>query len=85
MSFLKDHTEIDIGHNKMMKKYVEGLVRSESDVDTIDYAMRTTGYLYSQMLGQAITDADRPSAPGWNWEELNADGVAPRALARSVA
>jgi len=85
MSFLKDHTEIDIGHNKMMKKYVEGLVRSQSDVDVIDYAMRTTGYLYAQMLEQAIADADSPAATGWNWEELQADGVTPRRDVRSVA
>lgn len=73
MTFLRDHTEIDIGHNKLMRKYVDGLVASESDIDTIDYAMKTTGFLYAQMLDQAISDADAPSATGWNWEEALVD------------
>lgn len=85
MSFLKDHTEIDIGHNKMMQKYVEGLVSSEEDVDVIDYAMKTTGYLYAEMLAQAISDAESPLATGWNWEEIKADERGPARTIQSVA
>ncbi|HXI87356.1 MAG TPA: iron-containing redox enzyme family protein [Parvularculaceae bacterium] len=86
MTFLRDHTEIDIGHNKLMAKYAKILVASEADVDRIAYAMKTTAYLYEQMLMQAILDARNPQTTGWNWEELNADQVAPEALrARSGA
>lgn len=85
MTFLRDHTEIDIGHNKLMRKYVDGLVSANEDVDVIDYAMRTTGYLYAQMLDQAIEDADRPHATGWNWAEVKADNRATTVAAQSVA
>jgi pyrroloquinoline quinone (PQQ) biosynthesis protein C len=85
MSFLRDHTEIDVGHNKMMQKYVSGLVRSDADLDCVAYAMKSTGYLYSEMLAQAREDAQTNSEKGWNWEELNADGIAPRDVAKAVA
>lgn len=80
MSFLKDHTEIDVGHNKMMEMYVGRLVRSSEDIDCIEYSMRTTGYLYEQMLSQAIRSAAVEPKRGWNWEELNADCVNPAQL-----
>ena len=54
LTFLKDHTEIDVGHNRLMEKYSAQLLRSERDVDSVVYAMKTTSYLYSQMIMQAI-------------------------------
>lgn len=85
MTFLKDHTEIDQGHNRLMEKYVSKLVKSDPEFDCICYSMETTGYLYEQMLSQAIADARNPAARGWNWEELKADGLSPAAIARRVA
>lgn len=85
MSFLRDHTEIDVGHNRMMEKYAAGLVRTEEDFECVCYATRTTGYLYAQMLSQAVEDADQAIEKGWNWEELRADGVEPADLNRAVA
>lgn len=84
MTFLKDHTEIDVGHNKMMELYVDRLVTSTADLDCIEYAMKTTGYLYQQMLTQAIKSAAASASRGWNWEELNADGVTPASLERTA-
>lgn len=75
MTFLRDHTEIDIGHNKLMEKYVAHLVRDESDLDCIVYSMKTTAHLYEQMLSQAIEYAEKPMDVGWNWEEVKADGL----------
>lgn len=85
LTFLKDHTVIDQGHNKMMARYIGALVKTEQDVDCVAYAMKTTGYLYAQMMQAAIDDANAPSSAGWNWEELNADGRQPPAAVRSVA
>lgn len=85
LTFLRDHTQIDQGHNRLMAKYAESLVGSDEDLDCIAYAMKTTGYLYAQMMMQAIADARSPAETGWNWEELNADRTDPRALSRSVA
>lgn len=85
MTFLKDHTEIDVGHNRLMEKYVATLIQSEQELDSVVYAMETTGYLYQEMMAQAILDARQPIAKGWNWEELNADRIDPAALKSDVA
>lgn len=77
MTFLRDHTEIDVGHNKMMEQYVAKMVHTEADLDCIGYAMKTTGHLYEQMLSQAIACAEKPIDTGWNWEELEADNRRP--------
>jgi len=77
MTFLRDHAEIDIGHNKLMEKYVAELVKTDSDLDCITYAMKTTGYLYAQMVSAAVADAHMPMDVGWNWQELNADQIIP--------
>lgn len=80
MTFLRDHTEIDVGHNKMMEMYVDRLVGDETDLDCIEYAMKTTAYLYEQMLTTAIRSADSAFDYGWNWEEANADSIHPERL-----
>jgi hypothetical protein len=85
MTFLKDHTEIDQGHNRMMARYADALIKSDADIDCVAYAMQTTGYLYAQMMQQAIGDANTPRATGWNWEELDADGLDSPKSIRSVA
>ncbi|MBB5517471.1 iron-containing redox enzyme family protein [Amphiplicatus metriothermophilus] len=85
MTFLRDHTTIDQGHNRMMERYADALIRDEADLDRVSYAMKTTGYLYSQMMMQAVEDARAPAEPGWNWEELNADRIVPTESRRSVA
>jgi pyrroloquinoline quinone (PQQ) biosynthesis protein C len=54
MTFLRDHTTIDIAHNRLMERYLVALVRTQSDASAIIYAIRCTGYLYSQMLVAAI-------------------------------
>lgn len=73
LTFLRDHTEIDVGHNRLMQKYSEQLLNTDADIDCVVYAMKTTGYLYSQMIMQAIEDASRPMETGWNWQEIAAD------------
>lgn len=85
MTFLRDHTEIDVGHNKLMEKYVARLVQHEAHLDAIIYSMKTTAHLYEQMLAQAVEYAEKSMDVGWNWEELNADGLAPDANGRLVA
>ncbi len=84
-TFLRDHTEVDVGHNKLMEKYVAGLVVSEADVDAVTYAMSTTAYLYEQMIYSAIQHARLPQSTGWNWEELIADSKLPEHLSVGVA
>ncbi|MEL7448378.1 MAG: iron-containing redox enzyme family protein, partial [Pseudomonadota bacterium] len=54
MSFLEEHTTVDVHHNRLMEGYVDALVRTEDDVQSVAYAMRVTGDLYARMLGQAF-------------------------------
>ncbi len=77
MTFLRDHTVIDVGHNRLMERYVAQMVKSEADLDAITYAMKTSAFLYAQMIDAAVADAHSGAFSGWNWEELNADGVTP--------
>lgn len=62
MSFLHDHSTIDVGHTRMMKGYIEQLIRNESDLEAARYAMRVTGELYGRMLTEAFAAADRKAA-----------------------
>ena len=59
MTFLQDHATIDVGHNKLMNGYIEALVTDEQKLQTVMYAMRVTGHLYSGMVTEAFLDADR--------------------------
>ena len=77
MSFLQDHIEIDQAHNRLMKRYAEILVTTQETMDCVKYAMKTTSYLYSQMVAAAIDDAHTQADMGWDWEELRADGKTP--------
>lgn len=75
MTFLRDHAEIDVGHTKMMEKYANALIKDERDLDCVEYAMKTTAHLYTQMMSSAMDAANQDVDTGWNWEELNADGI----------
>ena len=63
MTFLKDHTTIDQGHNRLMEKYAAHLLTSKADVDCVVNSMRTTGFLYASMMEAAIQDAATPVDP----------------------
>lgn len=69
MSFLIDHSRIDVGHNRLMERYIDGLVRDDRDIDSINYAIKATGRLYSGMLAASFDEADRPKFWGASSEE----------------
>lgn len=70
MSFLQEHTTVDVAHNKLMEEYVSRLVRTEADLAAVAYAIRVTGQLYADMLFGAMRQAERPVDYGWNHVEL---------------
>ena len=84
-TFLRDHIEIDVAHNRLMTRYADTLLKSEADLGAVVYAMKTTGYLYAAMIGEALADAAAPMDTGWNWAELNADGLTPQSLKSRAA
>lgn len=69
MSFLLEHTTVDVGHNRLMQKYIEGLIRNEQDFETVLYAMKVTGRLYANMLEGAFEHVDDPVDWGVNHAE----------------
>lgn len=85
LTFLRDHIEIDQAHNRLMQRYADSLLQSEADIDSVEYAMKTTSHLYEQMLSSAIKDAQEQMDTGWNWEELQADKIAHPQRANQVA
>lgn len=71
MTFLEDHTTIDVGHNKLMESYVSELVTSEDELNSIIYAMKVTGKLYSDMIQGAFDQVDNPKDWGMSSVELS--------------
>lgn len=61
MSFLLEHIKVDAGHNQLMGRYTERLIRTETDLEAVQYSMRVTGKLYAQLLQAAIEQADHPT------------------------
>ena len=84
MTFIRDHAEVDVHHNRLMERYVEGLITSEADLAAVLYALRTTAALYMKMMTDAMDDASANMDRGWNWLELDADGSTPELLMKSV-
>lgn len=80
VTFLRDHAEIDVSHNRLMERYVDELVRSDAAVEAVKHAIDTTGFLYAAMMQQAVEDAAAPADRGWNWQELQADQLTPEML-----
>jgi pyrroloquinoline quinone (PQQ) biosynthesis protein C len=69
LSFLHEHTTVDVAHNKLMDEYIQRLVRTEADLDAVCYAIEVTGDLYALMLQGAIEDAERPRRRAVRHEE----------------
>ncbi len=54
MTFLHDHSTIDMGHNKLMEKYVEVLITSEVDLELVVDALKVTADLYVKMINDSF-------------------------------
>lgn len=57
MTFIQDHTTIDMAHIKLMEIYVDKLIRTERDLADVSYALVTTAKLYQNMIEGAIQAA----------------------------
>jgi pyrroloquinoline quinone (PQQ) biosynthesis protein C len=75
MTFIGEHVEADVGHNRLMADYVDNLLVTERDVEDTIYAMRVTSNLYARVFEAAFRAADEGRAYdyGINRAELNAD------------
>lgn len=72
MSFLQDHTTIDVGHIQAMEGYIKGLINTPADLSAAIYALRVTGELYGNMVTDAFASADSAVVFGTNHQEAAA-------------
>ena len=84
MSFLVEHMTVDVGHNKLMEKYLEGLVHNSDDLDSVVYAMKVTAQLYAQMLQGAMQQTEVRRDYGYASSEKRRQVSATIALASNV-
>jgi hypothetical protein len=69
LSFLQEHIAVDVGHNKLMDRYLDHLVHDQQDADAACYAMRVAGELYANMLWSAIRRVGSSVSYGTAWHE----------------
>ena len=59
MSFLKEHSTVDIGHNKLMEKYLEHFVRDEVALESVIDTAIGTCQLHLLMMEKAMENGER--------------------------
>ena len=59
VTFLQEHTEVDIGHNKLMEIYVKEMVTSPKIFDEVADTMYNTAYLHKRMLDDAFANGEK--------------------------
>lgn len=82
MTFIRDHTTIDVAHVKLMDGYIDGLVRDERDFTDVLYAMSATATLYAGMLEAAFRSVD---GSGVRHLEDHGEGEGHAPVVRAVA
>lgn len=58
LTFIQEHAEVDVQHNKMMKKYVEVLVNTDSDLEKVIASAKVTCVLHHRMIFDAFAAAE---------------------------
>ncbi|EQC43632.1 hypothetical protein M899_1785 [Bacteriovorax sp. BSW11_IV] len=58
LSFIEDHHKIDQGHIKMMHGYIDGLIKTQEELEEMKYAVSVTAKLYSDLVTDAFAKAD---------------------------
>lgn len=62
MTFIGEHVEADVGHNRLMAEYIEHLLVTERDMEDVIYAMRVTANLYAKVFEAAFRSVDEGEA-----------------------
>lgn len=61
-SFLAEHAEVDVKHNRLMERHAADLLKSERDIREACRAIRVCAHNYAQMLNGAFEAASRFAA-----------------------
>ncbi|MBX9693035.1 MAG: iron-containing redox enzyme family protein [Cyanobacteria bacterium] len=70
MTFIYDHSTIDIAHNKFMEEYADVLIQTKEDLSDVIYAATVTCELYARFITGAFDSVDKPRSFGWSQCEL---------------
>ncbi len=70
LTFIHDHAEVDVGHNKAMEGYVDVLVQTDDDLESVIYAARASARVYGTMLDAAIDNVSAKMSYGHNRAEM---------------
>lgn len=63
VSFLQEHSEVDIGHNKLMEHYVADLVQTAHDMDIMKESLSVCVDLHTKMLKAAFENGEKLFGP----------------------
>lgn len=69
MTFISDHTTIDVSHIKLMDIYLDKLIKNETDLSDVSYAIEATGELYTAMIHAAFHSIDTEKS--YDYVDLN--------------
>ncbi len=58
LTFLQEHATVDIGHNKLMEKYIKALVTDEKQLEDVLYSLRCSCHLHYKMLEAAFENGE---------------------------
>jgi hypothetical protein len=58
LTFLEEHATVDIGHNKMMERYIKYFVTDEKTFSDVAYALKCSCHLHYNMLAGAFENGD---------------------------
>lgn len=58
MSFLIEHVTVDKVHNKWIESYIDKLVLTKDDLESVIATSKTTAYLYEKMIEAAMDQAN---------------------------
>lgn len=70
LSFLQERVRLRARSIQMIEGYLEGLVKSKADFETVVYAMRVTGTLFGDLLQAAFKQAQSPQDWGTDYQEI---------------
>jgi len=59
LTFIEEHSTVDVGHNRLMKDYVEHLVKTNKDLDEVVYAAHATCDLHLNMMEAAFKNGEK--------------------------
>ncbi len=62
MTFLREHQNVDVQHNRFMEQYAQSLLSTADRVAEAVYAMEVTGRLFTNLLDGAFEAADSTAA-----------------------